>query len=64
METLAHWQELVDNYEQISENYNLNKEQKLQYMLKLMSKIAPRFYFKKLGSNAKTYVDAVIMIDK
>lgn len=58
------WQDFVDNYEQISEDYNLNEEQKLQYLHNLMSKDAHRFYLEKVKPNAKTYVDAVIMIDK
>lgn len=58
------WLEYVDEYEQISLDYNLTPPQKLQYMHNIVTKDAQRFYIDRVKAYANTFEQAVRMIDE
>lgn len=57
------WMEFVDEYDQISLDYNLTQPQKLQYMHNILHKDAHRFYVDRVKAYATTFDQAVRMID-
>lgn len=58
------WHEYVDEYNQISKDYNLTPAQKLQYFHNVLSKDAHRFYLDRVQSYATSFHQAVEMIDR
>lgn len=58
------WQEFVDDYDQIAEDYNLNEEQQLGYMHNQLSKAAHCSYLGKVKPNVETYAEAKGLIRK
>lgn len=57
------WHEFVDEYEQMSIDYNLTGPQKLQYLHNIVTKDAHRFYIDRVKAYATTYEQAVGMIE-
>lgn len=58
-----YWQEYVDEYDQLSRDYNLNAYQKRQYLYNTFSKNMLRFYLDHVYHYATMYIQAVDMID-
>ena len=58
------WNEYVTEYLSVARDYNLNNEQKLQYLHNLMSGDAKRFYLSAVEPHAITFDQAVELIDK
>lgn len=58
------WQDYQDEYEQIAADYNLSMDQRLRYLHNLLSKDAHRFYLDFVKPSARTYHDAISLIDK
>lgn len=58
------WIEYVDEYQQISRDYNLSASQKLQYLHNILCKDAYRFYCDRVQSYATSFNQAVSMIDQ
>lgn len=58
------WEDYKDEYEQISEDYNLSDEQKLKYLHNLLRKDAHRFYLESVKPNSETYDNAVELLEK
>lgn len=58
------WQDFVDNYEQVAENYDYSEKQNLKYLHNLLSKDAHRYYLEKVKPNVTNYIDAMKLIEK
>lgn len=58
------WEDYQDEYEQISEDYNLSNEQKFKYLHNFLRKDAHRFYLDSVKPNSKPYADAVTLLEK
>lgn len=58
------WQDNVDEYDQVENDYNLSKEQQLQYLHNLVRKDAYRYYLVNLKPKSMTYDEAIQMIEK
>lgn len=57
-------QDLLDDYDQIAENYNLYEEQQLIYLHNLLPKDAHPYYLEKVKPNVETYAEALELIKK
>lgn len=58
------WMEYVDEYQQISIDYQLSTQQKLQYLHNLLSKDAKRFYLERVSTYAQTFQQAVELVNE
>lgn len=56
------WMNFVDDYSQVSRDYGLSPQQKLQYLLNLLINEAKRFYLAEVEKYAKTFQLAAEMI--
>ena len=57
------WMEFVNEYSQISRDYNLGPSQKLQYLQNLLHGDAKRFYLDEVDGHATTFQQAVTMLE-
>lgn len=57
------WMEFVDEYLQMSRDYNLSPAQKLQYLHNLLRGYAKRFYLDKVDGYATSFQQAVQMLE-
>lgn len=58
------WHEFVDDYQQISRDYNLSATQKFQYLHNILRRDALRFYLDRVQNYATNFPQAVEMIDR
>ncbi len=56
------WMEYVAEYQQVARDYDLNQEQRFQYMHNILSGDAKRFYLDKVQSYATSFNQAVDMV--
>lgn len=58
------WMKCVDEYSQVARDYGLNPQQKLHFLLNILSKDAKRFHLEQMEPYAQTYQQAVDMINQ
>lgn len=58
------WMDYVDEYSQVTRDYGLSPQQKLQYFHNLLSRDAKRFYLAKFEIYAHSFQQAVEMINR
>lgn len=58
------WQDFVDDYDQIVEDYHLNEKQHLSYLHNLLPKEGHPYYLEEVNLDVETYAEAVALTEK